>query len=233
MLESFTMKLTGKNCWSQEVRMRCSLETICLRFGRLSMWMVLLVLLSADRVNLSASAITFNNPFKGSRHVLQTTQGYLANSPTRPLRMASVDEQAGNPVEAVDLPSFQAFLAKMEADRDRQAAAANDDLGQMANVTMSTMASASASPADAETAESDDGQGERVVTSDYLIGAQPSFPRPRRDTQNFEDIFLYFPIESGEMLKLGLSQGLRNSSQFTPPQPTNLKSRAVFERVQR
>lgn len=72
-----------------------------------------------------------------------------------------------------------------------------------------------------------------VVRSEFDMGVEVpgAFPRPKRDTVSFEDIYLFFPVGEGDAKKVGLVRGEGNRSIFSPPSASGLKSGVTFETV--
>jgi len=155
-------------------------------------------------------------------------KGYLAHSNSRVVRLAkspghprqSNDETAG--VKSGVAPLFAEFLKQMQ--EQLAAEAENKDAERVA---------AAEAPEVVEPAKREAPRREVVAQTSPYLESQAAFPRPSRDIRDFEDIYLYFPVESGDAEKLGLVRGIGHRSQFSPPVPHNLKSRAVLERIQR
>lgn len=135
------------------------------------------------------------------------------------------------------VPSFSGFVKEMKAQIQKE-----KEAEEPATETAAKPDDSEKNADDSATADSQQGQPASPAPTREIVASTDSgqdsasnyvFPRPNRDPVNVEDLFLYFPIQAGEMQMLGLNVDIENNSQFTPPQPMGLKSSAVFERIKK
>jgi len=172
-----------------------------------------------------------------------TNAGYLARAASADDRATvafstAKEEQAGTGLGAA--PRFSDFLKEMEARAARELAEQKlRDEGQPetgAKVGTVDGSSLAASVDPESSAGSQDTQGSTpdrqiIASTGTSSGSRYVFPRPERDPVNLENLFLYFPIQNGEMQMLGLNLDLENTSQFVPPQPMMGRSSALLEEI--
>jgi len=170
-------------------------------------------------------------PSGGSRFVeerlhCEQVRDYLAGSGLRTVLFA--DLQASGEVSRTQIPQVSAVPLFTEF------------LDQMQKLRLEALEKQAEEPKVAagplllpEDANRKKPQRETIAATSPYIENQAAFPRPPRNMESFDDIYLYFPVETGDLQKLGLVQGTRHSFQFNPPAPSTMKSRAVLERIHR
>ena len=158
--------------------------------------------------------------------------GYLATRGGGQLSFAArpdpVPEESGSAAASVDgsaeKPTLRGFLERMEAESGpKEGASGGANRGANSGAEVGFVEGPETNPPTVET----------IAATPRYVDYQQPFPRPQRDTQNFEDIYLFFPIEDGEIKRLGLVQGVHNSSRFRPPEGPPAGSQAVLQRIDR
>lgn len=201
--------------------------------------------------------ITVRLPFVEEKRIWgkdEGRSGYLKHQSGRQVPLvAEAEAQEENPGPKADTDfdpvSFRAFLEQMEAQAaEEKEAAAGEKSGEAEAAGRSGPGSAQAESGEAESGDGSTSEGNgaegggtagtgRTTVSSTESGADTdagyAFPRPERERTRFEDIFLYFPVESGDLQKIGLMQEAGSGSRFMPPRPSGLKSRAIFEQIER
>lgn len=212
----------------------------CAKLSQVSFWAATLAATLAAWLYLAAAWSTLSaapsrlSSSLDARAQAGQLKGYLAAHPQGeriiPLEKVAEAEAAPESPSLSEMPSFQAFLDRMaDQAKDQEGADASKSPSIPEGEAAATLSTGSGAEGAGER------PGERALRRETIastdVGAGLRFPKPERDTENFQDIFFYFPIESGDIEKVGLFRGSLNNTRFTPPQPAGLKSRAVLERI--
>jgi cobalamin biosynthesis Mg chelatase CobN len=192
--------------------------------------------------------IAFKLPFAEEKRIWgknEGSPGYLRHQSVRQVPLVEEAEAQAENARAdrgmnVDSATFRGFLEQMEAQlaAEKEAAEAEKSGEAEASARSETAQSKSGDGSTSEQAETQGASAMRRTTISSTGGGADAesayiFPRPESARDQFEDIFLYFPVESGDLQKIGLSQEAGSGSRFTPPRPSGLKSRAIFEQIER
>lgn len=210
----------------------------CANLSQVSFWAATLaawLCLSAAWSTLSAAPPRLSSSLDARSQAGQL-KGYLAAHPQGeriiPLEKVAEAEAAPESPSLSEMPSLQAFLERMaDQAKDQKGADASKSLSIAEGEAAATLSTGSGAEGAGERPGERALRRETIASTELGAGEGLRFPKPERDTENFKDIFFYFPIESGDVEKVGLFRGSLNNTRFTPPQPAGLKSRAVFERI--